>query len=159
MCVVCILRLKELSSGWIVSVLNNFLYRYPSLCHLLLTSLFSFLPSGRTRCPWSHWQRWYPRPARASRTPWSCRAFWRGRRQGEGTRERDSTERGGSDGRWTLPNVFILQGEVGMPGHKGSKGDKGDAVSGGSPGRVCSWEEIWGGLGSLLPSEFWYLSH
>jgi hypothetical protein len=25
--------------------------------------------------------------------------------------------------------MFVLQGEVGMPGHKGSKGDKGDAVS------------------------------
>lgn len=30
--------------------------------------------------------------------------------------------------------MFILQGEVGMPGHKGSKGDKGDAVSGGPQG-------------------------
>lgn len=36
----------------------------------------------------------------------------------------------GSGGGWTLPNVFVLQGEVGMPGHKGSKGDKGDSVSG-----------------------------
>lgn len=37
---------------------------------------------------------------------------------------------------WTLPNMFVLQGEVGMPGHKGSKGDKGDAVSG-NPQRGC----------------------
>lgn len=31
--------------------------------------------------------------------------------------------------------MFVLQGEVGMPGHKGSKGDKGDAVSGDLQGR------------------------
>lgn len=41
----------------------------------------------------------------------------------------------GYAGGWTLPNMFVLQGEVGMPGHKGSKGDKGDAVSGDLQGR------------------------
>lgn len=62
----------------------------------------------------------------------------------------------GYPGTWTLPNMFVLQGEVGMPGHKGSRGDKGDAVSG-TPregvvlmGGDVGWPRFCGSLSPIL---------
>lgn len=47
--------------------------------------------------------------------------------------------------------MFVLQGEVGMPGHKGSKGDKGDAVSGDPQGGVLMGGDMgWPGLSASL---------